>query len=101
MSNSAARVIRIKIPGKDFGSQAPHASGNLLMEGVPYTPTQEDREYERWGSLPNFIYKIVSKLLFIGERFRTKLKVLRIVESSPIPDSERFIILKNKEATHA
>jgi len=36
MGENAARVVRIKIPGKDFGSQEPHSSGNLLVEGSFY-----------------------------------------------------------------
>lgn len=97
MGESAARVIRIKIPGKDFGSQAPHSSGNLLVEGSLYNADMEDVEYVKWGRLPTFIYSVVSKLLFIGEKFRTRLKVLRTVESSPIPNSTRFIINRNKQ----
>lgn len=92
MSDSAARVVRIKIPGKDFGSQAPHSSGNLLLEGMIYNPDMEDQEYVRWGMLPRMIYSVVSKLIFIGEKFRTRLKVLRTVDSSPIPNSTRFIL---------
>jgi len=46
--------------------------------------------------LPNFIYSVVSKLLFIGEKFRTRLKVLKTVDSSPIPNSTRFMINRNK-----
>jgi hypothetical protein len=97
MGESAARVVRIKIPGKDFGSQEPHSSGNLLVEGSLYNADLEDKEYVRWGMLPTFIYSIVSKLLFIGEKFRTRLKVLKTVDSSPIPNSTRFILQKNQQ----
>ena len=98
MGESAARVIRVKIPGKNFGSQAPHSSGNLLLEGTPYTADAEDKEYVRWGLIPNFVHSVVSKLLFIGAKFRTKLKVLKIVDTSPIPNSTRFILNRNKNA---
>ena len=92
MGSRAARVIRIKIQGKNFGSQAPHSSGNLLLEGSPYTPDLEDQEYVRWGLLPSFVHSVVSKLLFIGgSKFRTRLKVLKTVDNSPIPDSTRFL----------
>lgn len=90
MSDSAATVVRVKIPGKDFGSQAPHSSGNLLEEGNLFNADMEDSEYVRWGVIPNLIHSIVSKLVFIGEEYRTRLKVLQIVDTSPIPNSTRF-----------
>ena len=92
MSEAAAKVVRVKIPGKDFGSQAPHSSGNLLLEGSVYSADMEDKEYTRWGLLPNFVYSIVSKLVFIGSKYRTQLKVLQTVEKSPIPNSTRSFI---------
>ena len=36
MDERAARVVRIKIPGAEFGSQKPHGTANLLKEGIIY-----------------------------------------------------------------
>lgn len=90
MDERAARVVRIKIPGVEFGSQTPHNTGNILKEGSLFDATSEDMLYVKWGTKPSFIYSIVSKLIFIPGRFLTKLRVENVVAKSPIPNSNRF-----------
>lgn len=91
MTSSAARVVRVKIPGNEFGSTNPHNSGNLLKGGIIYSADQEDAEYVRWGSFGNLAYHIVKHLLAVT-RFHTKLQTERVVENSPIPDSTRWLM---------
>lgn len=91
MSDKAAKVIRIKIAGAEFGSTIPHNSGNLTKNGSLYTPDQEDAEYVKWGRFGNLVYNIVKHLLAVT-RFHTKLQTERVVEESPIPGSMRDIM---------
>jgi len=91
MTDQAAKVIRIKIPGKEFGSQKPHSSGNLKVNGFPYTAQQEDLDYQKWGSRANIQYNIIKHVLAVT-RFQTKLQTERVVENSPIPGSIRYMM---------
>lgn len=91
MSDRAAKVIRIKIQGAEFGSTIPHNSGNLTKNGTLYTPDQEDAEYVKWGSFGNLVYNVVKHLLAVT-RFHTKLQTERVVEESPIPGSTRDLM---------
>lgn len=91
MTNSAARVIRVKIPGNEFGSLNPHNSGNLLKGGTIFSSDQEDVEYVKWGSFGNLAYHIVKHLLAVTS-FHTKLQTERVVDNSPIPDSTRWLM---------
>ena len=88
MTDKAARVIRIKMAGKEFGSQKPHSSGNIKEQGRPYTAEQEDKDYQKWGRFANIQYQIVSRLLAVS-RFHTKLQTDNVVANSPIPGSTR------------
>lgn len=90
MNNSAAKVIRIKMPDIAFGTLSAHSSGNLLNRPfIIYTPTQEDIEYVAWGRTDK-VYSVVSKVLALTP-YNTFLKVSKIVESEPIPNSDRWI----------
>jgi hypothetical protein len=90
MNNSAAKVIRIKMPDIAFGTLSAHSSGNLLSRPfIVYTPTQEDIEYVAWGRTDK-VYSVVSKVLALTP-YNTFLKVSKIVESEPIPNSDRWI----------
>lgn len=90
MNESAAKVIRIKIPNIAFGTLSAHSSGNLLNRPfIVYSPTQEDEEYVAWGRTDK-VYSIVSKVLALTP-YHTFLKVQNIVEKQPIPNSERWI----------
>lgn len=90
MNTSAAKVIRIKMPDIAYGTLSAHSSGNLLNRPfIVYTPTQEDVEYVAWGKKDK-VYSIVSKVLALTP-YDTFLKVSKIVETAPIPNSERWI----------
>lgn len=93
VAKSAAKVIRIKIPNIEYGTLASHSSGNLLSKPfIIYTPDQEDVEYVAWGKKDK-VYSIVSKVLALTP-YNTFLKVKKIVETSPIPDSQRWIAMQ-------
>ncbi len=90
MNESAAKVIRIKIPNIEYGTLSAHSSGNLLNKPfIIYTPTREDEEYVVWGSKDK-TYSVVSKVLALTP-FQTTIKVLKIVENNPIPNSQRWL----------
>ena len=90
MNNSAAKVIRIKIPNIEFGSIANHSSGNIINKPfIIYSPTREDIEYVAWGQKDK-VYSVVSKVLALTP-YNTFLKVLNIVKTEPIPNSDRWI----------
>lgn len=90
MAESACRVVRIKIPNMEFGTLSTHSSGNLLQKPfIVYTSTQEDGEYVVWGSKDK-VYSIVSRVLALTP-YNTFLKVAKIVEKEPIPNSQRWI----------
>lgn len=90
MAQSAAKVIRIKIPNIEFGTLSSHSSGNLLNKPfIIFTPDMEDKEYVEWGKKDK-VYSIVSKVLALTP-YNTFLKVKNIIETSPIPNSQRWI----------
>ena len=90
MVNSAAKVVRIKIPDSRFGVLANHSSGNLLNRPFQvYSPTQEDEEYVAWGNTSKE-YSVVSRVLALTP-YNTTIKVFKIVENNPIPNSDRWI----------
>lgn len=90
MSNSAARVVRVKIPNIAFGTLSAHNSGNILNKPfIIYSPTQEDDEYVRWGYKPKE-YSVVSNVLALTP-YHTFIKVLQIVDKNPIPNSDRWL----------
>jgi hypothetical protein len=90
MNQSAARVVRVKMPDIAFGTLSSHSSGNLLNRPfILYSPTQEDIEYVEWGKKDK-VYSIVSKVIALTP-YNTFLQVSRIVETSPIPNSQRWI----------
>jgi hypothetical protein len=90
MAQSAAKVIRIKIPNIEFGTLSSHSSGNLLNKPfIIFTPDQEDKEYVEWGKKDK-VYSVVSKVLALTP-YNTFLKVKNIIETSPIPNSQRWI----------
>lgn len=91
MGDAAAMVFRIKIPGLEFGSIEPHKSGTLLKQGTAVSPTVEDKEYYKWGHKHSLFYSIVSKVLPITS-FLFKLQTMKIVDDSPIPNSDRFYL---------
>lgn len=91
MTDQAAKVIRIKIPGKEFGSQKPHSSGNITVQGIPYTAQQEDVDYQKWGNWANIQYNVIKHVLAVT-KFHTKLQTERVVENSPIPGSNRYLM---------
>jgi hypothetical protein len=91
MSEKAAKVIRIKIQGAEFGSTIPHSSGNLTKNGSLYTADQEDSDYLKWGRVGNLVYNVVKHLLAVT-RFHTKLQTERVIEENPIPGSTRDLM---------
>lgn len=91
MTDQAAKVVRIKIPGNEFGSQKPHSSGNLLKTGILFTAQQEDLEYQKWGESTNIQYNVIKHVLAVT-KFQTQLQTERVVENSPIPGSRRYML---------
>lgn len=89
MGDSAAQVFRIKIPGLEFGSIDPHKSGTILKQGQSVSPDIEDKEYYNWGHKHSLFYSVVSHFLPITS-FLFKLQTMKIVDDSPIPNSNRF-----------
>ena len=90
MVDSAAKVLRIKMPNMEFGTLATHSSGNALAKPfIIYTPTMEDIEYVAWGKKDK-LYSVVSKVIALTPS-NTFKKVAQIVENEPIPNSQRWI----------
>ncbi len=88
MSEQAGKVVRVKIPGKNFGSLSPHGTGNLLLAGNIVSADLEDEEYFKWGANSIEAYSVVSPLISVS-KFMTYLQVRNIVRNNPIPGSSR------------
>ena len=89
MNQSAAKVVRVKMPDIAFGTLSAHSSGNLLNRPfIIYSPTQEDVEYVEWGRKDK-VFSIVGKVLALTP-YNTFLQVSKIIEKEPIPNSQRW-----------
>lgn len=89
MNQSAAKVVRVKMPDIAFGTLSAHSSGNLLNRPfIIYSPTQEDVEYVEWGRKDK-VFSVVGKVLALTP-YNTFLQVSKIIEKEPIPNSQRW-----------